>query len=1097
MGMKHNEKNRWVRSLVATAAVAGLFAFGVSEVIPQTAFAQSGEIRIIDLSGSSSSSSSSSAPSPQRSQTQPSSAVSTPRINVRMAPHERYDRIVFDWGRAVSFTKEKTSSGETVTFNAPATLDLSGFNASRLSRVNAMRVEGTDPLKVTFDLNNAYLTTQKLTNRIVFDVYNEAPRLGADNVRQSDNQASSSPSSSGQTIKIVTGADAQLPRSRPSQQETPAPQVAEKPPVKTPPKSVPADRPTQTPAQQQVEMDAVRDQSALPTPSVNIPQTAEPGSREALIRQAQQRAAKDVKSSSQPMLKMNNVISVSSLKAIDLAVFKKDGFLWVVQSERQNGVPPVVSGNKDVKPLRVTDQKGISEAWLFAIPDNLYPQVSSNDFSWDITIDEEEIYDISSGIRTQKIDHNGTPKTALVINTGKPGVVLEFIDPHVGENVWVAPVSQDDTQISKPFLYPQFAFVPAAAGVAVKTFTPSVEMFYQDNDLIITDDNDLVVSSATSSVPVRFSQEAKKDSSRMFDLQNWAVENPEEFENNRRTFESQIAAQDDDMAKRSDVLNMINLYFANGFGAEALGLLRYAEQLDESLSDNPTFLALEGAVLSLAGRHDEALVKLTDGRIYDQPEMLLWKGYSLSQLGRWKEAYDAFAQTGNLLLEYPRNLQIRLARALAETAVNVKDPHNAQSLIDVMDKVENPTKQEQAAIAYLKGRLAQLNGETADAKRYLMTASNGADRYYRAKAAFDYLKLEQVTGDMDPERAAEVLERLRYIWRGDDFEINVMEYLGDFYLDNQEYRKGLEVLRSIIPLVEDDQEKTDEITQKLTDTFANLFVEDGGQDIPPLTALSLYNEFSELTPVGREGDRAIQKLAERMVEVDLLDRAAKLLEHQIKFRLQGIEATQVGTRLAAIRLLDNTPTLALEALEETKTEDMPEGLIEERQLLKARAFSQLGQPDEAIRILSGMNSPMAHRLNIDVNWKAGRWDAAASAIGPLLTYNLRKDDLIDEDGRVEILNAEASDLILNQAVAYTLAGDLGSVRVLSQRFGQAMAKTPNAALFQLITRAPKPGQLADLSTLQSHVGEVDMFSDFLNAYRGGGSPAVEDTSEDL
>ena len=46
----------------------------------------------------------------------------------------------------------------------------------------------------------------------------------------------------------------------------------------------------------------------------------------------------------------------------------------------------------------------------------------------------------------------------------------------------------------------------------------------------------------------------------------------------------------------------------------------------------------------------------------------------------------------------------------------------------------------------------------------------------------------------------------------------------------------------------------------------------------------------------------IRKLSDRLVAVDLLDRASQLLEHQVKFRLKGPERAKVGASLAFINL---------------------------------------------------------------------------------------------------------------------------------------------------------------------------------------------------
>src|SRR3546814_8889625 len=105
----------------------------------------------------------------------------------------------------------------------------------------------------------------------------------------------------------------------------------------------------------------------------------------------------------------------------------------------------------------------------------------------------------------------------------------------------------------------------------------------------------------------------------------------------------------------------------------------------------------------------------------------------------------------------------------------------------------------------------------------------------------------------------------------------------------------------------------------------------------PRQARALYDEFRELTPVGKAGDRIIEGLADRLVRVDLLDRAARLLDRQVKFRLQGVEKARVGARLAVIHLIDRQPDSAISALDESVAPSLTEDLARERRRQIGRA----------------------------------------------------------------------------------------------------------------------------------------------------------------
>ena len=48
---------------------------------------------------------------------------------------------------------------------------------------------------------------------------------------------------------------------------------------------------------------------------------------------------------------------------------------------------------------------------------------------------------------------------------------------------------------------------------------------------------------------------------------------------------------------------------------------------------------------------------------------------------------------------------------------------------------------------------------------------------------------------MGPKEAIEEFEKLRYAWRGDDFEFDVLNRLGDLYIDVTDFRNGLLALQ--------------------------------------------------------------------------------------------------------------------------------------------------------------------------------------------------------------------------------------------------------------------------------------------------------------
>src|SRR5262249_8773796 len=182
--------------------------------------------------------------------------------------------------------------------------------------------------------------------------------------------------------------------------------------------------------------------------------------------------------------------------------------------------------------------------------------------------------------------------------------------------------------------------------------------------------------------------------------------------------------------------------------------------------------------------------------------------------------------------------------------------------------------------------------------------------------------------------------------------------------------------------------------QQLADTFADIYLGADADKVPPLRALALYDEFKELMPSGAKGDEIIRTLADRLVAIDLLDRAAELLDGQVKTRLQGRDKARVAARLAVVRLLDRKPKEALDALDAESAGHMDADLKRQRQQLRARALTELGRPVDALAALSGDASRDADRLRADIAWRGKKWGEASQILTRLLPAEIggRLDD---------------------------------------------------------------------------------------------------------
>jgi hypothetical protein len=268
-----------------------------------------------------------------------------------------------------------------------------------------------------------------------------------------------------------------------------------------------------------------------------------------------------------------------------------------------------------------------------------------------------------------------------------------------------------------------------------------------------------------------------------------------------------------------------------------------------------------------------------------------------------------------------------------------------------------------------------------------------------------------------------------------------------------------------------------DLTRRIHDeaaaTFDTLFLAGRGDTLPAIEALSLFYDFRELTPIGRRGDEMIRRLADRLVTVDLLYQAGELLQHQIDHRLQGAARAQVATRLAVIYLMDRKPDKAQAVLRSTRMNELPGDLRQLRQLLEARALSDIGRHDLALEVIANIDRREAIRLRADILWAAKRHQQAAEQIE--LLYGDRWRDF------APLNDAERSD-IMRAAIGYALGEDAIGMDRLRERYATKMAEGPERQAFDTAT-APLAASKEEFLEIAKKIAAADTLDSFLREMR--------------
>ena len=768
------------------------------------------------------------------------------------------------------------------------------------------------------------------------------------------------------------------------------------------------------------------------------------------------------------------VISLSTIDPARLAVFKRFGTLWLVLDTSAGGaIPPNVTGpHAQLLGLPNTMTFSGGSAYRFDLAEDKPVTVEKKGLTWRIMLGGTELPLPAAAQLNVEVEEVSN-KAKLMAELKDGGKVIELQDPKAGDTLEVIPTSDPAQRIDDARRYADLEVIPAAIGMAVRPLNDDVHVNRIQDFVLVTAPNGLAATPNASAGPAAVeSDSARRDETRLFDFPNWRKGGAAHLSQNAAELENRISRATKADDRTALLMKLALLYFANNFGHEALGVLNIIQDESPGMDKNPNFIALRGAASAMAGHYAEALSDLSTPAIQNHAEVSLWIGYAAAATEQWRMANRSFPADNYLLRQYPENIATPFTIYMAESALRLGHTDTAKTLLGSLDAMSAGFDQHsQAAVQYLKGEAARQAGDTKNAINLWRPVAFGLDRLYHTKASLALANLELQEKNIPLKDAIDRVDSLRFAWRGDGLEVQILQNLGALKIQDKKYLLGLEDMKSAAALADSMQGDGQSIRDDMGRIVSDLFLGGKAKDIAPLEAASVYTEFSDLMPKGADSALAAVSFADNLIAMDLLDKAEDLLAQQIKNpALPPEKLPALHNKLAAVYLLDSQPQKSLDAL----GTDSP--ATEERALLKARALSELGQTDDAIAALAPLASKDALKLKADVLWRAKKWDQAAATIETLLP-TAPTTPLPDADAQ----------LVVNAAVAYKLAENQDGLADIKKRYAANMVGSPLASTFGVVTRPIGKSALADRDTILKIAGEVDMFKDFLDSYKGKGS----------
>jgi tetratricopeptide (TPR) repeat protein len=511
-------------------------------------------------------------------------------------------------------------------------------------------------------------------------------------------------------------------------------------------------------------------------------------------------------------------------------------------------------------------------------------------------------------------------------------------------------------------------------------------------------------------------------------------------------------------------------YIANRLDAEALGVVAQMQSSDPTLQSDPELQTIKAAADVMLARYRDARSALSATAFANDPHAAIWRGLADAGLRRWPQARHALMLAMTVIGRYPPRWQALVRIAYAHAAIAGQGLGVAQKMLAGLPKHLRPPLSYEAELE--RARLDVAEGRYRAAAPLFAALKQCPDAQVAAHAIYDDTISALAAGAISRGQAIASLERLRYRWRGDALELQTLRKLGALYFAQKKWRKGLGVLQVAVESFPND-ESTRHVQDDMRKAFIALFLHGKADNMPPIQALGLFYDYIDLTPIGADGDAMIRRMANRLVEIDLLGPAEKLLKYQVDKRLNGVAQAQVAGRLAMVYLMDHKARHALAVLRATRVAGMPDDVAHARLLLEARALAALKQYAQALDLIAVETGADTQRLRADIYWESGNWPMAGQAAEKLLGNAWSAKGGLSKVQRRYVMRA---------AIAYSLAGDAASLSRLRSHFARQMAQSPEAASFAVVTQNVSTQGVA-FRDIAAKVASIDTLESFMKDFK--------------
>ncbi len=760
-------------------------------------------------------------------------------------------------------------------------------------------------------------------------------------------------------------------------------------------------------------------------------------------------------------------------EGVAAAAFERAGFLWVVFDQPVGFNADGLRAADEIVRKRVKNVDVLPNQDALVLRMGLYPNqnvvVEKDRNDWLIALKDTPAKPRFPLVPEHQAD--GGQGQQIYIPATDLGRKIELEDPAVGDMLVVLPTRLEGRGLVQKYTYASSEVLETAQGIVINPLSDFVNVERFTDGVAIRSGGNNILSASKLSRETGIGQSGSNGTfHRLIDFKAWRIGNDWEYRKNKSRLFYELSLQPAD--DRNEVRwKLARYYLAHGRGSEAIGVLTRMLDEDPLLTENTEYLAVRGVANFKAGRLTQAAADLSARGLEAEQDAELWRVLVAESRGNYDDALEHYRRGKDVMGTYDDSDRAEIQLAVVRSALSVGNLEQAQRELDLLNGLELSEEQLSESI-YQGARIAEQQGQMDIALAQYDDLTDVPQRWIAARARYSRAKYNLRVGDITPAQAIDELERLRYAWRGDRFEIELLDDLADLYFQTGQYESGLTSLRlgmTHYPRLAEERRMQTRSGQ----IFRQLYLEGGADRMTPVSAISLYYKFRELTPLGTDGDLMIRRLSERLVSVDLLGRAAELLEYQVRVRTEGAARAQIAANLAKIYILDDRSDEALQILRATREPRLPADIEASRRHVEARALTELGRYEEAEVVLDGDKSVQADYLRADIFWGAKNWSSLTSTVRRLLSDGWRRNETLTDRQRLNLIRL---------TIAMTFDEDRAGLIETRRRYGRQMRQGDFANAFDLLTNDQELSG-RELGAIASQIASVEKLQSFMRDYR--------------